>query len=547
MALLGKVCNEFRAVSQLIIHFFKWPIINCLLVLVTGYCISRIRRARFSYSDLPQPPHNAFLGHLIAMADVTRALPKDISPHIIFTQLQHKYNLGSLFTVDLRPFSPDKILVIADPLLAKKVTRAPLLPKHPVNTAIISHVVGQKSLILSEGREWYAMRSIFAPGFAASKIITLTSAVVDETLIFCNILRQHAQTGEVFRLWDATIALTIDVIGRAILDVTFNSQTTENEFVGSLRKLILSTPDFGSMNPFEKLNLIRPFIHWRHGRKVENYISKVIDERSRLATAKKTSKPVLDYALEENARNNQTIIPRHELKRVILDNMRSFIFAGHDTTASTLSYIYLMMERHPKALAKVQQEHDEVFSTDLHQTAQKIKEYPILLSRLPYTLAVIKEVLRLYPIGHPAKIVDEGYEIVHDDKKYTLKGTYLMMIATHTMGRSPELFPNPDEFIPERFLPGAPGVASTDAWRPFERGPRNCIGQELALLEMKIAMVLTLRTFNVMSAIEEQKTSLGDYMSTLNGDPVYQVQGIAAKPKDGSPTRVKERVFSVNK
>jgi cytochrome P450 len=308
----------------------------------------------------------------------------------------------------LRPFAPDKILVIADPILAKKVTQAPVLPKHPVNGTIISPVVGHKSLLLSEGQEWQAMRAIFAPGFAPNRVMDLASAIVDETLVFCDILRQHAQNGETFRLWDATIALTIDIIGKAILAVDFKSQTTENEFVVSLRHLILSTPDFGSLNPFANLNLIRPVRCWYYGRKVDQYLSNVIDTRTKLESEEKTSKPVLDYALEENVRNSQMIIPQHELKRVLLDNMRSFIFAGHDTTASTISYVFLMMERHPGVLLKVQHEHDRVFSPDLTQTALQIKGRPALLNQLPYTLAVIKEVLRLYPIGHPAKVVSDG-------------------------------------------------------------------------------------------------------------------------------------------
>ncbi|KAL4860597.1 cytochrome P450 [Aspergillus spectabilis] len=131
-------------------------------------------------------------------------------------------------------------------------------------------------------------------------------------------------------------------------------------------------------------------------------LQSVIDSRTTLAAEEGTSKPVLDYALEENI-SNRAAFPQDKLKRVIIDNMRSFVFAGHDTTASTISFIYLMLERYPAVLVKVQQEHDQVFSTDLSQTAQKVKDSPALLNQLPYTLAVIKEVLRLYPIGHPAK------------------------------------------------------------------------------------------------------------------------------------------------
>lgn len=121
------------------------------------------------------------------------------------------------------------------------------------------------------------------------------------------------------------------------------------------------------------------------------------------------------------------------------------------------------------------------------------------------------------------------------------------MIATHTMGRSANLFAKPEEFRPERFLPGATDPVFTDAWRPFERGPRNCIGQGLALLEMKIVMVLTLREFHVKSAFAKQQCGASKPMDTMKGDPAYQVQGIAAKPKDGLPAKVTARDLSVNR
>jgi hypothetical protein len=68
-----------------------------------------------------------------------------------------------------------------------------------------------------------------------------------------------------------------------------------------------------------------------------------------------------------------------------------------------------------------------------------------------------------------------------------------------------------------------------------------------ALLEMKIVMVLTLREFNVKSAFIKQQCGTPDSLRTMNGDPAYQVQGIAAKPKDGSPSKVIKHVLFVRK
>lgn len=83
----------------------------------------------------------------------------------------------------------------------------------------------------------------------------------------------------------------------------------------------------------------------------------------------------------------------------------------------------------------------------------------------------------------------------------------MVWINTHTIHRLASLFPDPDAFIPERFLP--PFSVPKDAWRPFEKGPRSCIGQEFSMLEMKIVMALTLREFEFENAFVEWDRKLG--------------------------------------
>lgn len=166
----------------------------------------------------------------------------------------------------------------------------------------------------------------------------------------------------------------------------------------------------------------------------------------------------------------------------------------------------------------------------------------------------------------------------------------------YALNHDPSLFPDPDNFRPERFLPATPADSSNSlaalttfpptAFRPFEHGPRNCIGQDLALLEIKIVLVLTLRAFDVRAVYEEfyadaarasvsaGKTSAeaqragkekeekerkerkdgekvgelgkvgkvgqvrGMVVPQVEGEKAYQILAATAKPKAGLPARV---------
>lgn len=124
-----------------------------------------------------------------------------------------------------------------------------------------------------------------------------------------------------------------------------------------------------------------------------------------------------------------------------------------------------------------------------------------------------------------------------------------MLICAHALQRGPSYGEDPTKFIPERWLAkdGDPLSPVKGTWRPFEHGPRNCIGQELALLEIKVIMALTLRSFDVSSAYEEDKspkTGNGSELTSSNsveGDMAYQILLGTAKPSKGMPARVKRR------
>lgn len=305
---------------------------------------------------------------------------------------------------------------------------------------------------------------------------------------------------------------------------------------------------------------------------MDRYLNRLLDERFALRAAPQSQKPrmktVIDLALQSYLDSasadekpkgsphdsaSQRMDPT--FRSYALDQLKLFVFAGHDTTSSTICYALHLLSTHPTCLAAIRAEHDSVFGPDLSQTADIIKSSPHLLSALPYTSAVIREVLRLYP---PASSVRRGLPGVYlqDPKtgeKYPTNG-FMVWVVGLGIQRSSELWgPDAQAFKPERFLHENAASVPKDAWRAFEKGPRNCIGQELALLEARIILAMTVRRFNVRTAYEtlrggkevkrEAPEGLKKWVEEglvydLWADEAYQQLIATAKPAEGMPVRV---------
>lgn len=293
---------------------------------------------------------------------------------------------------------------------------------------------------------------------------------------------------------------------------------------------------------------------------MNQYLDSEIDKRfeelaaSRRDKAKLPSKSsrsiislVMDKYLEQSESHEQ--LSRAAFKELVRPQLRMFLYAGHDTTSSTLLYSFLLLSRHPDALNKVRAEHEEVFGPDfsIQHLTESITKDPALLNQLPYTLAVIKEVLRIFP---PAASMREGRSDLvlrgEDGVAYPTEDCQVWTLSL-AMQHSPSVFRDPEKFAPERWLVGPedPLYPEKGAWRAFEWGPRACIGQTLALMELKVALVMTVRMFDITPAYgewDELHPRRGG-VSTVNGDRVYQAEmgGGGAHPVDAFPVRVSLR------
>ncbi|KAH8800159.1 cytochrome P450 [Xylogone sp. PMI_703] len=420
------------------------------------------------------------------------------------------YNLRGpgLFYVDAYPIQREALLVVSSPELAAQVTQISSYPKHPALNRGFGRAIGKRGIVVQEGAHWKELRTMFNPGFSQANLLSMVPMMVDEAQVFAFRLSASAAAGGFVRSLESFVAdLTVDVIGQALLGIRFNSQNSSNATVTNLieaSRLVRPLFDFS----IERLNL------WR----------------------------ILKLRYYEALANIKTFT------KLIPHSIKTFIFAGHDTTSSVLAYAFYELSRHPKILEEVRAEHADVFGSDPEVTAKRLKEDPNLANTLPLTTAVIREILRLYPTASTIRMGPKGSQLIgKDGKSYPTSGAVIWVANSITM-RDPEFFPSPDSFIPHRFLPDKspfPPIPK-NAYRPFEKGPRDCIGQELAMLESRVGLSLTLRRFDFKAAYEELDRRLGKKEEVYKhcvgvGERAYQVLVTTAKPKDGLPMWVSER------
>ena len=208
-----------------------------------------------------------------------------------------------------------------------------------------------------------------------------------------------------------------------------------------------------------------------------------------------------------------------------------------------------MLSRNPDCLEKLRKEHDEVLGV-IDETPNIIKQDPHIINKLEYTLAVVREVLRLWPPVNSTR-GGEPDLVLHDPKSgeaYPTEG-FLVSIEIYGVHHNAKVWGDSVEtFDPSRFLDA--DRQPEEGFRPFEKGSRNCIGQELAMLELRIVLALVARSFDFKLAYNEldmlkndgsfwaEDESYRRGKQDLDGEEAWSTLLTTAKPREGMPVRV---------
>lgn len=339
---------SFPKVTQAIMHLEAAHL--TFLVVATAvavYFAYRLRKARNFFRKLqkdgaPMPPHHPLFGHLGLMLDIALSLPRDIMPTVLLAdQIRRRYpHLDRAFYLDLWPFTPPMLVVIAPDLMRQATQAETSLPKVAFLKNYLKPISGGHDLVSMEGEEWRRWRDVFRPGFG--KVTELVPNLVETICVFRDHLKEQAQkeSDDVFQLHHSALLLAMDMSGKAIWDHDLDSQRAPNDMADAIVSQLGWLLVEGFM-PFASLNIIRPLVHWYNGCTMERYIGRVLRKKS-LQSGKAEESCVIDRAVTRalNRRNedkdDKKSDPYREFggeahfKRVIKSQMRFLLLAGYE-------------------------------------------------------------------------------------------------------------------------------------------------------------------------------------------------------------------------
>nr|AHL88995.1 cytochrome p450 3049C1 [Brachionus koreanus] len=445
----------------------------CLIVFLLAYFTFKQYLYRQKYSHIPGPPTEGILEFFFGNFNtIVKCLTeKNIIPDL-YVQWSKKY--GSVFKFQI---FMKYVIVTNEPNAIKEIL---INKNYPKNEKIYSKIgfpfnerfMGLGLVTETNGGQWRKRRQIFNPGFHRSVLINCLSQFNEKTDQLMEKLYKLADGKTEISLFKEINRMTLDIIssvafGFCIDSINFPDNQFSLNIIGSFEAVnrCLTDPLF-MMNP---LNYWKKQKYKKYIRDLRNFARVEILDRLRDLHQNETSVP--DDIL--TAIVNKCKDDKIEIESFI-DDFITFFNAGQETTANSIAFCFLELGKNTHILPRLREEIDSVLGAKKEISLDD-------LTKLEYTECVFKETLRLWPPAPEILRVSTDDFYINDFK--IPKNTQINL-SPYFSGRNEKYFPNPDKFIPERFL----NEISSYAYFPFSLGPRNCIGRNFAMIESKIFM-----------------------------------------------------------
>lgn len=341
----------------------------------------------------------------------------------------------------------------------------------------LSSLVGN-GLLTSEGDDWYRQRMMIQPVFHRSHIACLDGVVTDLTLEMLQDWFGYFKRDQPFDLTRSMTRLTLAVVGRALLGTEHPGRTraieqTIGEVVTGISRRIESMVDFGTFIPTpasrrlarsqSTLNaLVDAIIAERKSHPVDR-----VDILSRLVSMNSSSRELTEDEL-------------------IRDQIMTFLMAGHETTASALSWIFYLLAQNPECGERLSAELKDRLDGET-PTYQHLQE-------LSYTHQVVLEALRLYP---PVWLIERHTESDDLLGGFEIPAGTTLALSQYVTHRHPDYWNHPGTFIPDRFEALHNRDRHRYAYFPFGGAARHCIGDSFAMMEMQLILATVWQHYHV--------------------------------------------------
>jgi cytochrome P450 len=363
----------------------------------------------------------------------------------------------------------------------------------------LGDIVAPEGLAFAEGERWRRQRTALQSAFTPDRIASYADAMVTATAGMAD----EWADGETAELGDAFAGLTLRVLTRALFDLDFDAErgAVVREAADAIAAMV------------DRFGLLAFLPEWvptpterRYDRAMadlDDLVDELIAERRGGSADRDDLLALLVAAADEDATGMD--------EAAVRDQLVTFLFAGHETTATALTYACWSLAGHPEVRERLDAELDDALG-DRDPTFADLPD-------LDYTEQVVREALRLYP---------PIYALYRQPKEPTVLGGYrvdpdtTLQLSTYNVQRDERWWDDPEAFRPERWdgddgETGAGEDRPEYAYFPFGGGPRHCIGMRFAMTELKLSLATLARRVEFDRVTEELDLSMG---LTLDPGPV---------------------------
>jgi len=376
--------------------------------------------------------------------------------------------------------------------------------KSTLSKEATGRLLGQ-GLLISEGEFWRRQRRLAQPAFLRARINDYARTMVE-------IAGKHMQEwrgGERRDMAHEMMALTLDIAVRTLFGTTLPNEAKQ---VGRAMTFLMRYSLGRARSP---VNIPASWPTPKNRRANREYefldslVYRIISERRAQGNSTRHT-DLLSLLMGAMDEDGSQMTPKQ-----LRDETMTIFLAGHETTALTLGWTWFLLSENPAAEARL---HEELRGV-LGGRAPEIKD----LERLPYLQAVVNEVLRLYPAAYLLARTSIAPSTIGG---YELPTGSTILASQWVMQRDARYYDDPDAFRPERWLDGLMGRLPAGAYFPFGDGPRRCIGQSFALMELALVTAAVAQHFR---------------FRLVPGHPVVPEPLVTLRPKHGIRMLVEAR------
>lgn len=430
------------------------------------------------------------------------------NPLGLFTEWAHQY--GDIF--HYRVFHRH-IYFINHPDLIKDVliTRAPSFIKGDAVRA--NRRIFGNGLLSNEGSSWLQQRRLIQPAFHHSHIASYANIMVEYT----ERMLAAWQDGESRDIHEDMMRLTLEIVAMTLFSVQIASD--KDRVALALDTLMELSMGARILLPavFRRLPTRNNRRYERAVRELDTIVYGLIRERQSNPNATSTHgfEDLLGTLLKARYEDGSAM-PAQQLR----DEVMTLLLAGHETTAVSLSWIWLLLSQHPEVEQKLWTE----LRTVLNGRSPRLDDLPAL----PYTERIVKEAMRLYPpVWAIVRTAVKECEI----GGYRIPAKSPVIMSQWVMHRDPRYYDQPDRFLPDRWLDERYKSAPRFSYFPFGGGPRICIGASFAQTEAALVLATIAQRYQIR---------------VTSTTPIEPTPSITLRPRHGIPVTLTRRAATSN-